>query len=53
MNYTMISNSASCSVLKLGVGIETDVQRLVAAFGVQTSGYVDLQHVAVRSGLRY
>ena len=41
-----------CSVLKLGVGIVTDVQRLESAFGVHTAGYVDLQHVAVRSGVR-
>lgn len=40
------------SILKLGVGIETDVQRLAAGFGVQTSGYVDLQHIAIRSGVR-
>lgn len=40
------------SILKLGVGIENDVQRLATGFGVQTSGYVDLQHIAVRSGVR-
>ena len=43
----------SCSVLKFGVGISTDVKRLAAAVGVQTSGCVDLQHIAVRCGVRW
>jgi len=42
----------SHSVLKFGVGIGTDVKRLAAGFGVQTSGCVDLQHIAVRCGVR-
>ncbi len=43
---------ALCSVLKFGVGIGNDVSRLAAAIGVVTAGCVDLQHIAVRCGIR-
>ena len=42
----------SHSVLKFGVGISSDARRLAAGFGVQTSGCVDLRHIALRCGVR-
>ena len=43
----------SHSVLKFGVGISNDARRLAAGFGVQMSGCVDLQHIALRCGVRW
>ena len=40
------------SVLKFGVGIGNDIQRLSAGVGVHTVGCVDLQNIAVRCGIR-
>ena len=40
------------SVLKFGVGISSDARRLAAGFGVQTLGCVDLEHIALRCGVR-
>ena len=39
-------------ILKFGVAIDNDVKRLQSGFGVRMAGCVDLQHLAVRCGLR-
>ncbi len=41
------------SILKLGVGISNDVNRLARGYGVFTEGAIDLRNVAVRCGIRY
>lgn len=40
-------------MLKFGVGIGSDARRLAAGFGVEASGCVDLQHIALRCGVRW
>ena len=40
-------------MLKFGVGIGSDARRLAAGFSVETSGCVDLQHIALRCGVRW
>lgn len=39
-------------ILKFGIAINNDAKRLQTGFGVYLSGWVDLQHIAVRCGLR-
>ena len=41
-----------CSILKFEVGISMDAKKLTDGLGVQLFGCVDLQHIAVRSGIR-
>ena len=40
-------------MLKFGVGIGSDARRLAAGFSVETSGCVDLQHIALRCAVRW
>ena len=49
---TYTARLSFCSILKFGVGISMDAKKLADGLGVQLIGCVDLQHIAVRSGIR-